>query len=106
MDGKTASGVYVTEVIGSVMKPETRVANDGLFALLQGFMAIKSGLYNTCLVVAHCKASESSHFELSNWTFDPIFQQPLGLDYLSSAALQADAYMGKYGITEGTVRGW
>jgi len=99
-DGKTASGVYITEVIGAVMKPETRVANDGLFAVAQAYMVIRSGLYKTSLVVSHCKASESSHFELSNWVFDPVYEQLLGLDYLSSSALQANAYMSRYGLRE------
>ena len=28
-DGKTASSIYITEVVGAVMKPETRIAGDG-----------------------------------------------------------------------------
>jgi len=32
--------------------------------------------------------------------FDPIYHRPLGLDAISSAALQANAYMTRYGITE------
>jgi acetyl-CoA C-acetyltransferase len=39
-------------------------------------------------------------YGISNWVFDPIFQQPLGLDYLSAAALQANHYMKRFGITQ------
>ena len=99
-DGRTASGVAITEVVGAVMKTETRVSNDGMFAAAHAYMGILSGCYNISLVVAHCKLSEASHFEVSNWVFDPIYQQMLGIDYLSAAALQARWYMSKYGITE------
>ncbi len=39
-------------------------------------------------------------YGISNWVFDPIFQQPLGLDYLSAAALQANHYMQRFGISQ------
>ena len=90
-DGLTASNVAITEVVGAVMQPEARVAGDGLLAACQGAMSILAGAYETVLVVAHCKASMGDHREITNWTFDPIFQQPLGLDDLTAAALQASA---------------
>jgi acetyl-CoA C-acetyltransferase len=37
---------------------------------------------------------------ISNWTFDPIYQQTLGLDYLIAGSLQARDYMERYGISE------
>ncbi|MCP4358940.1 MAG: hypothetical protein GY796_13050 [Chloroflexi bacterium] len=87
-DGLTASNLAVTEVVGAVMKPESRVAGDGLLAACQGAMAILAGAYETVLVVAHCKASMGDLRQISQWTFDPIYQQPLGLDDFSAAALQ------------------
>lgn len=88
-DGLTASNVAVTEVVGAVMKPECRVAGDGLLAVCQAAMSILAGAYETVLVAAHCKASMGDRRGIENWTFDPIYQQPLGLDDLSAAALQA-----------------
>lgn len=88
-DGLTASNVAVTEVVGAVMKPETRIAGDGLLAVCQGAMSILAGAYKTVLAVAHCKASMGDLWGISNWTFDPIFQQPLGLDDRVAAGLQA-----------------
>ncbi len=88
-DGLTASNIAVTEVVGAVMKPETRVAGDGLLAACHGATSVLAGAYETVLVVAHCKASMGDRWRTSNWTFDPIYQQPLGLDDLSAAALQA-----------------
>jgi acetyl-CoA acetyltransferase len=52
-------------------------------------MSILAGAYETVLVVAHCKSSMGDRWGISNWSYDPIDQQPLGIDDLSAAALQA-----------------
>jgi len=98
-DGLTASNVAVTEVVGAVMKPETRVAGDGLLAACQAAMSILAGSYEVVLVVAHGKGSMADRWALSNWTFDPLYQQPLGLDDLTAAALQAQVYLDRYRIS-------
>ena len=90
-DGLTASNVAITEVVGAVMQPEARVAGDGLLAACHGAMSIMAGAYQTVLVVAHCKATMGERWGIIHWTFDPIYQQPLGLDDLSAAALQTSA---------------
>ncbi|MFQ5830298.1 MAG: thiolase family protein [Candidatus Methylomirabilia bacterium] len=99
-DGRTASNIQVTEVVGAVMKPEARVAGDGLLAAIHAAMTILSGAYGTVLVVAHCKMSEGEHWSCSNWAVDPIYQQTLGVDFLSAAGLQARAYRQRYGVGE------
>lgn len=93
-DGRTASNVTVTEVVGAVMKPETRIAADGLAALVQAAMTVAAGAHETVLCVAHCKPSESEHLALTAWTLDPVLLQPLGLDDAACAGLQADACAG------------
>ncbi len=93
LDGKTASNISITEVVGAVMKPETRIAGDGLFALAHAAMSILSGQYNKVLVVAHSKASEGDQEKLSNWTYDPVFQQPLDLTDSVALGLQAQAFL-------------
>lgn len=102
-DGRTASNIQVTEVVGAVMKPEARVAGDGLLAALHAAMTVEAGAYGTVLVVAHSKMSEGQHWACSSWALDPIWQQPLGLDFLSAAALQARAYRERSGVGE---QGW
>ena len=82
-DGRTASNIQVTEVVGAVMKPEARVAGDGLLAAIHAAMTVGAGAYGAVLVAAHCKMSEGQHCTCSNWAVDPICQQPLGLDFLS-----------------------
>ncbi|MCK4789619.1 MAG: thiolase family protein [Desulfobacteraceae bacterium] len=99
-DGQPASNGLVAEVVGAVMNPEVRVAEDGLLACYHAYMLLRTGLYNTVLVVAHYKGSLVNHYAVSNWSFDPIYQQKLGLDFLSAAALQANWYMHRYGITQ------
>jgi acetyl-CoA acetyltransferase len=64
-DGRTASNVQVTEVVGAVMKPEARVAGDGLLAAIHGALSVLAGAYATVLVAAHCKMSEGEHWACS-----------------------------------------
>ncbi len=88
-DGLTASNIAVTEVVGAVHKPETRIAADGLAAAIHAIHQIRAEAYETVLVVAHGKASMSDHWGLTAWTVDPVFLQPLGVDALVCAGLQA-----------------
>lgn len=90
-DGLTASNIAVTEVVGAVMKPETRIAADGLCAAIHAACQINAGAYDTVLVVAHAKASIADYQRLTQWALDPVFLQPLGLDFLTCAGLQAAA---------------
>lgn len=89
-DGRTASNVALTEVVGAVMGPETRISADGLGAFVHAVMTVAAGAYRTALCVAHCKPSESDHQALTAWTLDPVFLQPLGLDDDAAAGLQAE----------------
>lgn len=90
-DGLTASNIAVTEVVGAVMRPETRIAGDGLLAAVHAACQLWSGAYDSVLVVAHCKASMADHDALTPWATDPIHLQPLGLSFTACAGLQARA---------------
>jgi len=90
-DGLTASNLAITEVVGAVMKPETRIAGDGLCAAIHAACQLLAGAYKTTLVVAHGKASMASHPGLTAWAMDPLLLQPLGVDLRVCAALQARA---------------
>jgi len=89
LDGLTASNIAVTEVVDAVMKPETRISADGLAAALHAAAQIAAGSYDTVLVVAHAKASMADYEALTRWALDPIHLQPLGVDFLACAGLQA-----------------
>lgn len=99
-DGKTASNIAVTEAVGAVMKAETRIAGDGLLALMHGAMMLLSGHYQRVLVVAHGKASEADLEAVSNWTFDPVYQQTLQLTDAHALSLQSQAVAMRVGAEQ------
>ncbi len=90
-DGLTASNIAVTEVVGAVMKPESRIAGDGLAAVIHAACQLWAESYRTVLVVGHAKPSMAAFQDLTTWAMDPITLQPLGVDFLTCAALQASA---------------
>lgn len=99
-DGRTISSMAVMDAAGAYGKNVSTVEGDGTFGAFYSLMRVLSGSYRTCLVVAHCKASEGEPRLIENGMFDPIYYRRLGLDAISSSALQARRYMDKYGITE------
>jgi len=99
-DGRTISSMAVNDACGSYGKNISTVEGDGTFGAFYGMTRILSGSYDTTLVVAHSKGSESDSAHITNAMFDPIYLRGLGLDNITSSALQARRYMDKYGITE------
>lgn len=98
-DGRTISSMGIQEVAGAHDKNVSTVEGDGTFGAFYGAMRTLGG-FNTTLVVTHAKGSEGDSNTITNGMFDPIYHRSLGLDAISSSALQANAYMSKYGITE------
>jgi len=99
-DGRTISSMAIQDACGSYNKNISTVEGDGTFGILYGAMRILSENFGTTLVVSHMKGSESHMNLITNAMFDPIYERNLGLDAITSSALQARAYMDKYGITE------
>ena len=99
-DGRTISSMAITDACGSQGKNVSTVEGDGAFGAFYGLMRILSGSFGTTLVVSHIKCSESSMAHITNAMFDPVYERMLGFDSISSSALQARAYMDRYGITE------
>lgn len=97
-DGRTISSMGVNEVVGGYLRSESRVAGDGLLALLYGAGRILSGEYDLTLVVAHCLESISELPVVENAAFDPYVQRPLGPDLTVAAALQAEAFYHATGL--------
>ncbi|MBI2847526.1 MAG: thiolase family protein [Chloroflexi bacterium] len=98
-DGRTISDMYVAPASGGYFKDSSKTAEEGIFALAYAYLRIASGLFDTALVTGHGHAE--SPFELiSNKVFDPFFVRPLGISSITTLALQANAYVNKYGITE------
>lgn len=99
-DGRTISSMAIQDACGSRHKDISTVEGDGLFGVLYGAMRILSGSFSTTLVVAHHKGSESRMSLITNAMFDPVYTRMIGLDSLTSAALQARVYMDTFGVTE------
>ena len=98
-DGRTISCMAVADAAGCYGKDGTTVECDGAFGAFYGLMRTLSG-YDTTLVVAHSKVSEGKPRSVFNAAFDPLYERILGLDAVSSSALQARAYMKRFGVTE------
>jgi len=99
-DGRTIASMAIAEASGSYGRDSTNVEGDGTLGAFYALMRTISGLYNTTLVTAHCKVSEGNPRKIFNTAFDPIYERVLGLDAISSSALQAKTYMNRYGISE------
>lgn len=99
-DGRTISSMAVQDAAGAYEKNVSTVEGDGTFGAYYALTRILSGAYKNTLVVAHSKGSESDTNMITNGMFEPIFTRPLGLDNITSAALQARSYMQEFGATE------
>ena len=100
-DARTISDNAMTDVLGSHYGCEEKVAQDGAQAIYYGVATILSGQTDLVLVVGHCKESQGqSRNMVTHLAFDPFYTRPVGLDFCSAAALQAQAYMARSGVTE------
>ncbi len=99
LDGRTISSMAVGDAAGAHDKNVSTVEGDGTFGAFYGAMRVLGGFRST-LVVVHAKGSEGDVRTVTNGMFDPIYQRLLGLEAVSSSALQASMYMDRYGLTE------
>ncbi|MBM3119899.1 MAG: thiolase family protein [Chloroflexi bacterium] len=98
-DGRTLSDIPHGEVAGSHLRAEEKISSDGINAVIYAYLQILSGHYDIVMAIATCKESQTVGYIIENFAFDPVYQQKLGLDFLAAAALQANRYIHKYGIT-------
>lgn len=100
LDGRSISNVFTAEYAGAFLKEESKVEDDGAFASAYAFMRIAAGSFDTALVYGYSKASDSSPQHYSGMIADPFYLRPLGIEALTAAALQAECYFRKYGVTQ------
>ncbi len=100
IDGVSISNAFAVDDMGAFMKEESKVEEDGLYALSYSFYRMLTGHWKTCMLVAHGKNSDVGPSFYANMMCDPFFLRPMGLDIYSAAALQARRYMEKNNITE------
>ena len=100
MDGRSISNVFTVEAMGAFLKEESKVEEDAAYAALYAYMRLLAGPFQTAMVVGHAKVSESSPQTYTGMICDPFLLRPLGIEAITSSALQARSYMSRYGITE------
>lgn len=100
LDGRSISNVFTAEYAGAFLKEESKVEDDGAFAAAYAFMRIASGSFDTALVYGYSKGSDSSPQHYSGMIADPFYLRPLGIEAITAAALQAQCYYRRHGITE------
>ncbi|MBI2858490.1 MAG: thiolase family protein [Chloroflexi bacterium] len=103
--GRTISDMLLHLEMGGFAMDAPKVAADGSQAVYHGVIDILSVKHDVVLVVAHRKESETDGSIIENAGLDPIYMRPLGLDFLSAAALQARRYMHKYGLKPEQIAG-
>jgi len=79
---------------------ESHVEMDGAFALYEAWVRLLHGDIDTALVFSFGKCSLGPVPDVLNLQNDPYYVQPLGLDSISAAALQAQAMLDARKATE------
>lgn len=101
LDGRTISNVFLSMAVGAFMKDESKVEEDGTFALYYALMRILAGTHDVALVEAHTQSSTMNAHQVSCFTLDPLFDRHIGvLNDIAAAALQARAYMNRHNVSE------
>jgi acetyl-CoA C-acetyltransferase len=104
-DGVHMKGEYLSDGSGAWRKPLMRGyvgGGTGVFAPLQGWYHIASGLFDTCLVVCEEKMSSCQpHPQGAFLTiFDNMTERQLQPNLLWIFALEMNAYMSRYGLSK------
>jgi len=101
LDGRTISSVFLSMAVGAFMKDESKVEEDGTFALYYALMRILAGTHDVALVEAHTQSSTMNAHQVSCFMLDSLFDRQIGvLNDIAAAALQARAYMNRHNVTE------
>lgn len=99
-EGIAISDEFAPDPVGGAMKSVYTVTGDGLQCVGQAYMMIKSGLFDVVVVESHGKPSDILTMnDVMFMATDPISIRPLALENVHAlAALEARAYMERYGV--------
>lgn len=98
LDGRSISNCGFLGAMGADSKEESRVEEDGLWALSYAVDKIKGGSASVGLVIAYSKPSESDVRNFWTGLLEPFLQRPVGLDHQSAAGLYAQRYLDAAGL--------
>ena len=99
MEGRAIANVTHGDVAGAHLRTEVKVSTEGINAVAFAMIQILSGHHDVILVTTCCKESNTNQSIVDNFSFEPIFHQKLGLDFLQAAALGQTRYMHRYGVS-------
>ena len=98
LDGRSISNCGFLGAMGANHKEESRVEEDGLWALTYAANKIAAGPKSVALVIAYSKPSESDIDNFWNGMLEPFLQRPVGLSHQTAAALSAQRYLASAGL--------
>jgi acetyl-CoA acetyltransferase len=100
-DGRPFGFVAALDAMGSwPPRMDSHLEMDAAFAASYAWVRMQAGECDTALVCGYGKVSEGQPERILNLTLDPYYQAPLGLGPLTTAALQASAYMARRGARD------
>lgn len=92
--GTSIFSAYTPDQLGAALRPVQTVAADGLVALANAVMLIRSGIAEVVVVEAHSKASEIASLPgILAFALDPVFERPLGLHPWFVAGLEMQRFL-------------
>jgi len=97
LDGRSISNCGFLGTMGAHHKEETRVEEDGLWAIWYGWQKLLAGAGDLALVIAYSKPSEGSLSAYYSSQSEPFFQRPIGIDHVTASAIQAHQYTQRWG---------
>jgi acetyl-CoA acetyltransferase len=101
IDGRAFSFSQVMEVMGAWPPvQDSHVEMDAVFAAHLVWVKMQAEECDTAIVAGFGKCSEGSPTHVLNLQLDPFYHASLGLDHISTSALQASAYMAKSGVDD------
>lgn len=104
LDGRSISNCGFLGAMGAHHKEESRVEEDGLWALTYAATKLLGGTGSVGLVIAYSKSSESDPRNYWSSLAEPFTQRPVGLDHRSAAGLYAQRYLRKHHLDAGDLR--
>ena len=101
IDGRPFGFVAALDVMGTwPPRQDSHLEMDAAFAAHYAWIRMQAGECDTAMVVGYGKVSEGQPERILNLQLDPYYLAPLGLGPMTTAALQASAYMARSGVTD------
>jgi acetyl-CoA acetyltransferase len=101
MDGRPFGFVAALDVIGSwPPRQDLHLEMDAAFCAYYAWVRMQAGDCDTAIVVGHGKGSEGDFRRVQGLQLDPYYLAQVGLDSVSTSALQASAFMARTGTSD------